>query len=100
MLERRSCPSLASCHWNSPTVSLPWPLTSFAATSFFSRASVISLKQLKKEMRSVRMGQECGVILADYDGAAEGDTLTFYEMVPRKPSLYEKPTASDQAAGD
>ena len=49
---------------------------------------VISLKHLKKEMPSVKRGQECGVILADFSGAESGDTFTFYEMVPRRPSLY------------
>ena len=35
-----------------------------------------SLKQMKKEMRNVKQGQECGVILADFAGTAPGDTLT------------------------
>ena len=50
---------------------------------------VVSLKHFKKEVKSVRRGQECGVVLADFAGAAAGDTLTFYEMVPRKPGLYD-----------
>ena len=50
---------------------------------------VVSLKSFKKEVPSVRRGQECGVILADFAGAAPGDVFTFFEMVPRRPGLYE-----------
>lgn len=50
---------------------------------------VISLKSFKQEVKSVRKGQECGVILADYGDFEAGDVLTFYEMVSRRPSLYE-----------
>ena len=50
---------------------------------------VISLKHFKKEVQSVRRGQECGVILAAFSGAEPGDELTFYEMVARRPGLYE-----------
>ena len=51
---------------------------------------VISLKSFKKEVASVRRGQECGVILADFSETQEGDILTFFEMVPRRPSIYEE----------
>lgn len=50
---------------------------------------VVSLKQHKKDVRTVRRGQECGVILADFSDTQQGDILTFYEMVPRKPSMYD-----------
>jgi translation initiation factor IF-2 len=50
---------------------------------------IVTLKHFKDEVKSVRTGQECGVVLANYTGCAEGDVLTFYEMVARKPSLYE-----------
>ena len=61
---------------------------------------VVSLKSYKKEVKEVGRGQECGVILNDFAGIEEGDTLTFFDIVARKPSLYEKPTGSDQAAGN
>ena len=51
--------------------------------------TIVSLKHFKEEVKKVRRGQECGVILADFKGCEEGDLLTFYDMVPRKPSLYE-----------
>ena len=60
-----------------------------APLKMIHEGNVVSLKHLKKEVASVRRGQECGVIIADYAGAEEGDVLTFYEMVPRKPALYE-----------
>ena len=57
---------------------------------------VISLKQHKKGVKSVRRGQECGVILADFADTEAGDVLTFYEMVPRRPGLYEVLAGDDE----
>ena len=50
---------------------------------------VVSLKHFKAEVKSVRKGQECGLVLANWSGCEPGDVLTFYEIVARKPALYE-----------
>lgn len=50
---------------------------------------VISLKSFKQEVKSVKKGQECGIILHNFGEMAEGDKLTFYEIVARKPGLYD-----------
>ena len=50
----------------------------------------ISLKSFKNEVKSVRKGQECGVILENSpEDIQPGDRLTFYDIVPRRPGLYE-----------
>ena len=51
--------------------------------------SAVSLKHFKQEVKTVRRGQECGLVLANFSGCEEGDAVTFYELVARKPSLYE-----------
>ena len=56
---------------------------------YVQNGKIVSLKHLKKEVRQVRKGLECGVIVADYAEAEAGDIFTFYEMVPKKPSLYD-----------
>ena len=50
---------------------------------------IVSLKHFKEEVKKVRRGQECGVVLANWGGCEPGDVLTFFEVVARKPSLYE-----------
>ena len=71
------------------------PADDDAAPETVHEGRLVSLKHYKEEVASVRRGQECGVILADYSGAEPGDVYTFYEMVPRTPSLYDAPTASE-----
>jgi translation initiation factor IF-2 len=55
---------------------------------------VVSLKHFKNEVKTVRRGLECGIVLANYSGCEPGDILTFYDIVPRKPSLYEAAAGS------
>lgn len=55
---------------------------------------VVSLKHFKNEVKTVRRGLECGIVLANYSGCEPGDVLTFYDIVPRKPSLYEAAAGS------
>ena len=50
---------------------------------------VISLKHFKEDVRSVKKGSECGIILNDCDDLKPGDLVTFYEVVSRKVGLYE-----------
>ena len=50
---------------------------------------VISLKHFKQEVRTVRKGSECGMVLANYSDLREGDTISLYEVVSRKPGLYD-----------
>ena len=50
---------------------------------------VVSLKRFKDEVRAVRTGQECGIVLHDYGDFEVDDVLSFYEVVPRKPGLYD-----------
>ena len=50
---------------------------------------VVSLKSFKDEVRAVKSGKECGVILADFGAFEPADELTFFEMVPKKPGLYD-----------
>jgi len=52
--------------------------------------SVVSLKHFKQEVRSLKKGSECGLILRDCSDLQRGDRLSFYEVVARKPSLYEE----------
>jgi len=57
---------------------------------------VISLRHFKQEVRSMKKGSECGMILHDFSGLDKGDLVLFYEMVTRKPALYEaEPTTAD-----
>ena len=57
---------------------------------------IVSLKHFKEDVKKVRKGSECGVIIADYGDFQEGDRLSFYEVVPRKLGLYdEDPTKGD-----
>lgn len=60
---------------------------------------VVSLKHLKEEVRKVPRGKECGLVLADFGGCEAGDSLVFFEMVPRKPSLYEGVGAPEEGGG-
>ena len=50
---------------------------------------IISLRHFKQEVRSMKKGSECGMILHDYSGVSKGDRIVFFERVSRKPSLYE-----------
>ena len=59
---------------------------------------IVSLKHFKEEVKTVRRGQDCGVVLADFSECEPGDQVTFYELVPRKPSLYEAMTDEEKAA--
>ena len=64
---------------------------------------VVSLKSFKNEVKSVKRGQECGVILANSPQMEPGDVISFYDIVARKPSLYEAvnlPLAGTVAADD
>ena len=49
----------------------------------------------KETVASVKKGSECGVILHNFGDAAEGDRISFYEEVPRKPHLYEELTEAE-----
>jgi len=51
---------------------------------------VISLKHFKQEVRTMKKGSECGLILRDYADLQSGDTIQFYELISRRPSLYEE----------
>lgn len=51
---------------------------------------VISLKHFKQEVRTLKKGAECGIIIKDFGGIKQGDMLSFYEVVPRRPSLYDE----------
>ena len=50
---------------------------------------LVSLKHFKDEVKKVRKGQECGIVLANYTEFEAGDTLKFFEMVAKKRHLYE-----------
>ena len=54
--------------------------------------SALTLKHFKQEVRRVRRGQECGLVLTNFHGCEEGDVITLYELVARKPSLYDAPS--------
>jgi hypothetical protein len=49
------------------------------------------------QVKSVRKGQECGIILHGYGEYEPGDRLVFYEMVARRPSLYDAPNEAAKA---
>ena len=51
--------------------------------------TVVSLRHFKQEVKVVRKGQECGVVLADFNACEAGDVITFYDVIARKPSLYD-----------
>jgi translation initiation factor IF-2 len=51
--------------------------------------TLASLKHFKDEVRTVAKGSECGIILHDFGGVEAGDTITSYEVVARKPALYD-----------
>ena len=56
---------------------------------------IVSLRHFKETVASVKKGSECGVILHNFGDAAEGDRISFYEEVPRKPHLYEELTEAE-----
>jgi translation initiation factor IF-2 len=56
---------------------------------------VISLRHFKQEVRSMKKGSECGMILHNFSGLEKGDLVFFYETVSRKPSLYEEEAAGE-----
>ena len=41
-------------------------------------------------MRSIKKGSECGVILHDFSDLQPDDRLELYEMVERRPGLYDE----------
>ena len=49
----------------------------------------VSLKHFKEEVRKVRRGSECGMVLHNWSDIEPGDVITFYEVVSRKPGLYD-----------
>ena len=51
--------------------------------------TLASLKSFKDEVRTVAKGAECGMIMHDFGGVQAGDVITAYEIVARKPSLYD-----------
>ena len=53
------------------------------------RLKVGSLRHFKQEVRTVRKGSECGMILADWSDLAPGDAITLYEVVSRRPKLWD-----------
>ena len=42
---------------------------------------VVTLRHFRDEVKTVRRGQECGVVLHDFGGYEEGDTLTFLSLI-------------------
>ena len=50
---------------------------------------VVSLKHFKEEVKAVRTGKECGVVIGNFSNLAQGDRITFYDIVSRKPGLYD-----------
>ena len=61
----------------------------------------ISLKSFKTEVKTVRKGQECGVVLENSpEDVQPGDRITFYDIVARKPSLYEAIELPDSSKKD
>ena len=38
----------------------------------------------------MKKGSECGLILRDYADLQSGDTIQFYKLISRRPSLYEE----------
>jgi len=50
---------------------------------------VISLKHFKQEVKTLKKGAECGIILHEFGEFEKGDMIVFYEHVPRKINLYD-----------
>eukprot|EP00966_Prymnesium_polylepis_P260829 6024597-Prymnesium_polylepis.2 len=59
----------------------------------------VSIKHFKEEVKRVRKGSECGIILADFGEFEEGDTMSFYETVSRKVGLYDAEPEDDDDGG-
>lgn len=41
------------------------------------------------QVRTLKKGSECGIIIRDYSNLQPGDMLSFYEVVMRRPLLYD-----------
>merc|ERR1740117_2390951 len=55
--------------------------------------TLVSLKHFKDEVRIIAKGAECGMLLHDFGGVESGDLITAYEIVARKPGLYDAPSS-------
>ena len=61
---------------------------------------VISLRHFKQEVRSVKKGSECGMILHDFSSIKQGDMIQFYDVIARKPSLFDVDEKDSSASSD
>ncbi len=62
--------------------------------------TLASLKHFKDEVRTAAKGSECGMIMHDFGGVEAGDMITAYEVVARKPSLYDAVAPSNAARAE
>ena len=62
--------------------------------------SVVSIRHFKQEVKSVRKGAEFGLVLADYSDYEPGDIISFYEIVSRKPGLYDAAPAPETGGSE
>jgi translation initiation factor IF-2 len=53
----------------------------------YSKGLLDSLKHLKKEISEARKGTECGLSIANFGGAMEGDLIQCYEIIEKPGAL-------------
>jgi translation initiation factor IF-2 len=58
---------------------------------------LVSLKSFKQEVKTIKKGNECGIIINGFGDYQPGDVIWFFEVVPRRIGLYDSP---DVAAAD
>ena len=46
--------------------------------------NILSLKRFKDDVKEVKAGFECGIVLEDYNDIKEGDTIEVYKMKEKK----------------
>ena len=51
------------------------------------KGSIESIKHYKQEVKEIKMGEECGIKIKDFDAAMENDTLEFYIDVEKEKEL-------------
>jgi translation initiation factor IF-2 len=51
------------------------------------KGTISSLKRVKEDVKEVTKGLECGIVLANYNEAQEGDILEAYEITYRTQEL-------------
>ena len=56
--------------------------------SVIHKGFIGSLKRLKENVLEVSSGSECGIFLSEFDSWKVGDTLTAFDLIPKKKNTF------------